>query len=166
MVYVGNAVAQPHNGRFARIVGAAVGVVQDTHARLVAQVQPAPVALEHVHHAQALLIVLEAAGIYAVERPLTRVAERRVSQIMPKRGGLGEVFVQCERPRHRTCKAADLQRVRQARAVMVALGLEEHLRFMLQAAERFGVRDSVNIALEAGAYIALRLRQRTALTVL
>ena len=79
MVYVCDAVAQPHDGRLARVVGAAVGVVQDTHARLVAQVQPAPVALEHVHHAQALLIVLEAAGIYAVERPLTRVAERRVS---------------------------------------------------------------------------------------
>ena len=166
MVYVCDAVAQPHDGRLARVVGAAVGVVQDAHARLIAQVQPAPVALQYVHHAQALLIVLEAAGVYAVQRPLARVAEGRVPQIVAERRGLSEVFVQRERPRHRAGKAADLQRVRQARAVMVALRLEEHLRLMLQAAEGLGVRDPVNVALEAGAYIALRLRQRTALTVL
>ena len=166
MVYVGNAVAKPHDGRLARIVGAAVCVVQDAHARLIAQVPPSPVALEHVHHAQALLIVLEAAGVNAVQRPLARVAEGRVPQIMPERGGLGKILVQRERPRHRTCKAADLKRVRQACAVMVALRLKEHLCLMLQTAEGLGVRDPVNVALEAGAYIALRLRQRTALTVL
>ena len=163
MVYVCDAVAQPHDGRLARIVGAAVGVVQDAHARLIAQVQPAPVALEHVHHAQALLIVPEAdAGVDRVECALSRVAERRVAEVVPEADGLGEVLIEFERAGDRAREARDLERVRQARAVMVALRAQEHLRLVLQAAERFRVRDAVDVALEARAHLTRRLGRRAA----
>ena len=131
VIYVGYAVAQTHGDGLERVVLRAVGVVEYAHSRLVAEVQPPPVALEYVHDAQALLIVLEAAGIYAVERPLPCVAEGRMPQIVAQRDGLRQILVQLQRPRHGAGKAADLQRVRESGAVMVALGLQKDLSLVL-----------------------------------
>ena len=151
MVDVGDAVAQAHGDGLWRVVRRAVSVVQDAHARLVAEVQAAAVALKNVHNAQALLVVLEAAGVYLRQRALSGVAEWGMPQIVPQRYRLGQIFVQRERPRDGARKAADLQRVGQARAVVVALRLEKDLRLVLEAAERFGVGDTVDIPLKAGA---------------
>ena len=60
-----------------------------------------------------------------------------VAEIVAEGDGLGEILVQLQRAGNGARNARDLQRVGQARAVMVALRLEEDLRFVLQAAEGF-----------------------------
>ena len=102
------------------------------------------------------------AGIDRVERALSRVAERRVAEVVPETDGLGEIFVEFERAGDRAREPRDLERVRQARAVMVALRAQEHLRLVFQAAERFRVRDAVDVALEARAHLTRRLGRRAA----
>ena len=166
VVYVGNAVAQAHHGGLAGVVRGAVGVVQDAHAGLLAEIQAPAVTLKHVHDAQALLIVLEASGVNVVERAFPGVTEGRVPQVVPQGDGLGEILVETQGPRHRAGQTADLERVGQARAVVVALGLQEHLRFMLEAAEGLGVGDAVNVPLKAGADLARLLRVQPPAAVL
>ena len=86
-----------------------------------------------------------------VQSPLTRMAKRGVAQIMPKSNGFGKVFVQLQSARNRARQSGDLQRMGQARPIMVAFGLQKYLRFVLQPSERFTVRNPVNIPLETGA---------------
>ena len=93
----------------------------------------------------------ESKGTYFIKYPFSTMSERRMPQIVPQRYRLGQIFVQRERPRDGARKAADLQRVGQARAVVVALRLEKDLRLVFEAAERFGVGDTVDIPLKAGA---------------
>ena len=93
MVYIRNAVGKANGGRFECIVRVAVGMVQDTHAGLVAKVKPPAVPLKDIDHSQRLLIVLEPALVQTIERPFACVAEGRVSQIMPQRHCLGQVLV-------------------------------------------------------------------------
>ena len=131
VVDVGDAVAQAHDRGLARVVGRAVRVMEDAHARLKAEIQSLPVALEDVHDTQALLIVLEAAGIDLVQRPFARMAEGRVAQIVAQRRSFRQVLVEAKRPRNGARETRDLERMSQPRAVMVALRLEEDLRFML-----------------------------------
>jgi hypothetical protein len=50
--------------------------------------------------------------------------------------------------RDRAGDVRDVERVGQADPVVVALGRQEHLRLMLQPAERFGVRDAIAVPLE------------------
>ena len=89
-------------------------------------------------------------------------AERRVAEVVPEADGLGEILVELERAGDRAREPRDLERVRQARAVMVALRAQEHLRLVFQAAERFRVRDAVDVALEARAHLTRQLGRRAA----
>ena len=163
VVDVGHAVCQANDVGLERAARLPGRVVEDADARLVAEVQAAAVALDAVDDAHALLIVPEAdAGIDRVERALSRVAERRVAEVVPETDGLGEIFVEFERAGDRAREPRDLERVRQARAVMVALRAQEHLRLVFQAAERFRVRDAVDVALEARAHLTRRLGRRAA----
>ena len=117
----------------ARKLGA---VLEQTGARLVRQVQT-PVGitahLDQVHGAQALSVVLEAAvgARQIVQHALAGVTERRVTQVVREHDGLGEILVEAERARHRARDLRDLERVRQAIAVVVALGQREDLRLVL-----------------------------------
>ena len=56
----------------------------------------------------------------------------------------------------------DLERVREPRAVVVALGRDEHLRLVLEPPERLGVHDPVAVALERRAQRAVVLRHARA----
>ena len=69
---------------------------------------------------------------------------------MAQRDRLGQRLVQAERRGQRARDLRDLQRVRQARDEVVALGVDEDLRLVLQAAERLGVEDPVTVTLEGG----------------
>ena len=93
MVHVGDVVGDAHDVRLQRVARLTGRVVQDADARLVAEVQSAPVALEPVHHAQTLLIVAKAAGVDLVERPLARVTERRVAEVVAETDRLREILV-------------------------------------------------------------------------
>ena len=55
------------------------------------------------------------------ERVLARVAERRVAEVVREADGLDEVLVQAQRARDRARDLRDLERVREPRAIQVAL---------------------------------------------
>ena len=84
VVYVRYPVGYAHDVGLQAAARGAGGVVEDAYARLVAEVQPLAVLLQPVHHAQALLVVAEAAGEDVVQRPLAGVAEGGVTQVVPR----------------------------------------------------------------------------------
>ena len=92
-----------------------------------------------------------------VEHLLADVAEGRVPEVVPEPDRLGEVLVEPQRARDGARDPARLERVREPRAVVVALGRDEHLRLVLQAPERLGVHDPVAVALERRAMVRVRL---------
>ena len=129
------------------------------------QVQPAAVVLEHVDDAQALLVVVEAAGHQRVDDALAGVAERRVPEIVAERDRFGQLLVQ---PQHLGDGPRDLrhlERVRQPRAVVIAGRREEHLRLVLQPPERLAVDDAIAIALKRGPDVVFRFGPQPAARV-
>ena len=74
-------------------------------------------------------------------------------------------LVQAERPRHRARDLRHLQRVRDARAVVIALGREEHLGLARQPPERLRMDDPIAIVLEDRAQRIGRLGPRAPLAV-
>ena len=96
---------------------------------------------------------------------LAGVAERRVAEVVAERDRLGQLFVQPQHLGDRPRDLRDLERVRQPRAVVVAGRREEHLRLVLQPAERLAVDDAVAIALKRRPDVVLRLGAETAARV-
>lgn len=79
-------------------------------------------------------------------------------QIVAKRNCLGQFLIQPQRDCKRLCNLVDLKRVRQARAVMVALRRQKHLCFMHQPAKRLAMDDPVAVACKRRADRAFLLR--------
>ncbi len=88
---------------------------------------------------------------------LAGVAERRVAEVVPERDRLGQVLVELQGAGHGAGDADHLERVREAGAVVVALGGDEDLGLVLEPAERLCVDDTVAVALEWRAQRALLL---------
>ncbi len=109
---------------------------------------PSRSCLQHVDDAQALLVMVEAARNERAQHPLAGVAERRVAEIVTERDRLGQLLVEVQHLGDGAGDLRHLQRVRQARAVVIAARREEHLRLVLQPAKRLGVDDAIAIALE------------------
>ena len=126
-----NVVGAAHNAALGRAGPRAGRVGHNAVAHLPGQVKALPVALQIIHHAQALAVVGEPARAEPVERSLPRVAERRVAQIVAERDGLGQILIQAQRAGNRACDLGDLQRMGQAGAVVVALRGQKDLRFLL-----------------------------------
>ena len=121
--------------------------------RLPAEVEPVEIrigVLEAGHEPQAVAVVVEAAGIgeRLPQRILAGMAERRVAEVVGEAQGLGQVLVEAERARHGAADLRDLDRMGQADAEMVAVGGDEHLRLVAQAAEGDRMDDAVAVALE------------------
>src|SRR5215203_5844408 len=93
-----------------------------------------------------------------VEDLLARVTEGRVAEVVPQPDRLGQVLVEPQRPRHSARDPARLERVREPRAVVVALRRDEDLRLVLQPPECLRVHDPVAVALERRAQAAVLLR--------
>ena len=66
-----------------------------------------------------------------IERFFSRVAERRVSEIVRQSDGLHEVLVEAERSRYGAGDLRDLDCMREARPIMVPLMIDEDLRLVL-----------------------------------
>ena len=94
-----------------------------------------------------------------VERLLAGVPERRVPEVVAEPDRLDEVLVQPQRPRDAARDPGRLERVGQARAVVVAGRVDEDLRLVHQAPERLGVDDPVAVALERRPQARLRPRR-------
>ena len=110
--------------------------------------RPRPSFSSTIDDAQALLVVVEAAGHQRVDDALAGVPERRVAEIVAERDRFGQLLVQ---PQHLGDGPRDLrhlERVRQPRAVVVAGRREEHLRLVLEPPERLAVDDAIAIALK------------------
>ena len=90
--------------------------------------------------------------------------ERRVPDVVAQRDRLGQRLVERERRSQRARDLRDLQRVGQARDEVVALGVEEDLRLVLEAAERLGMEDAIPVAFEGRAKRVRLLRPRAAPT--
>ena len=67
---------------------------------------------------------------------------------MTQRDRLGEILVQPQRAGNGARYLTDLQRMRQARAVVVGMRYQEHLRFVLQPAKCTAVYYPVAVALK------------------
>ena len=161
VVDVGDPVDEPDDPPLERGRQIGTGVAQDPVAHLLGEVEPGAVALDPLDHAQRVVVVAEAdpeaLAQARVEHLLADVAERRVAEVVAERDRLGEVLVQRERARDRARDACRLERVREPRAVVVALRRDEHLRLVLEPAERLRVHDPVAVALERRAKRRVRL---------
>ena len=93
--------------------------------------------------------------------PPRRCARTAGARVVPEADRLHEVLVEPQRARHRAGDLRRLQRVREPRAVVVALRRHEHLRLVLEPPERLAVHDPVAVALERRAQRAVLLRART-----
>ncbi len=125
----------------------------------VQSVEPGIAPFEASEDAQGLIVVREAAMLLhrRIERLLAGMAERRVAEIVRQRQRLGQILVEAERAGDAARDLRDLEAVRQARAVMVALVRDEDLRLVLQPAEGGRVDDAVAVALERRARRAFGL---------
>ena len=127
-------------------------VVEDAVAHLLGQVEPAPVALQHLDHPQRVLVVLEArAAALAqsrVECLLARMPEGRMAEVVPQPDRLGQVLVEPEGAGDGAGDPAGLQRVGQPGSVVVALRRDEDLGLVLEPPEGLRVDDPVAVALE------------------
>ena len=164
MVDVGDAVDELDDAPLERLRRDRPRVVEDAVAHLVREVEAAAVALEHVDDAQRVLVVAEAAlealAQRGVERRLAGVPEGRVAEIVAQADGLGQVLVEAQRAGDGARDPDGLERVREPRAVVIALGRHEDLRLVLEPPERLAVGDAVAIALERAAQPAGDLGDR------
>ncbi len=139
----------------------APGMMGDAVADVVGQVQSRAVALEHVDDPQRVLVVAELAPVAllqsGVEHGFADVPERRVPEVVAEPDRLGQVLVEPQCARDGPGDLRDLERVREPRAVVVALGRDEHLRLVLQPPERLAVDDPVAVALQRRAQAAVVL---------
>ena len=89
---------------------------------------------------------------------LAGMSKRRMAQIVRKRDCFRQILVQPQRTRDGAADRRHLDRMRQARAQMVAGAVEKNLRLVFQAAERARMNDARTIALKFGAIGVTRLR--------
>ena len=92
-----------------------------------------------------------------VERVLTGVAEGRVAEVVRERDRLDQRFVERQRARDRARNLRHFERMRDARAVQVALVVDEHLGLVGEPAEGIAMDDAIAVALVFAAEFRRRL---------
>jgi hypothetical protein len=97
--------------------------------------------------------VVEAAmgGEALVERAFAGMAEWRVTEVVAKRAGFGQVLVEAKRAGKRPGDLGDFERMRQPGAVMIAFMEHEHLGLVGEPTECGRMDDTVAIAPEIAA---------------
>src|SRR5947207_6277845 len=85
------------------------------------------------------------------------MSKRRMAQIVRERDCFRQILVQPQCTRDGAADRSHLDRMRQARAQMVARAVEKNLRLVFQAAERARMNDARTIALKFGAIGVTRL---------
>ena len=110
-------------------------MVQNSVAHLVGQIESLAVFLKEIDHAQALCGVRKVRRMALLQNRLSRMSERRMSEIVSQRDRLTQIFIEKQRTRGCPCDLHDLQRVCQTCAVVVSRGCEKDLRFIHKASE-------------------------------
>src|SRR3546814_1242214 len=97
-----------------------------------------------------MAVVIEAAvrRHCGLQRILARVTEGRVADVVREAQGFGQILVEPERARDTAADLRDLDAVGQPDAIMLAVGRDEHLRLVAQAAEGDRMDDAVAVALK------------------
>ena len=120
--------------------------------RAVEHLQADVTAIQHVHDAHGMHVVVEIApGALVValrQEALAGVAERRVAQVVPQRDGLDQLAVQPQQPSDVARDAADQLHVQASAADIVVFHQAEHLRFAGVAVVSGNVDDLVDVARE------------------
>gem|GEM_PF-6044848 len=87
-----------------------------------------------------------------------------MSHIVPQGNRFGEVFVEAQRAAEGAGDLGDLERVGQAGSVVVTHRGDEHLRLVLEAAERLAVQDAIPVLHEHRAHGILGFGARSTFT--
>ncbi len=90
------------------------------------------------------------------------MSERRMTEVMGERNRLGQILVKPELARDRARDLRDLERMRQPRAIMIALVRQKNLRLVSQTPKGGRMQNPVAVALEGAARRALRFVVKTA----
>ena len=80
-----------------------------------------------------------------VQRPFACMAEGGMAEVVGKGEGLGQVFVDAERPGHGTGDLRHFEAVREPRPVVIALVIDGDLRLVGQPAESGRMQDAVAV---------------------
>jgi hypothetical protein len=100
----------------------------------------------------------EVRRIALLEGSFAGMPERSVSEVMPERGSLGQVFVKAERARDNPCDLSNLKGMGKTRAVVVSDRREEDLSFVHQPPEGLRMDNPVAVALELGSHLRRHIR--------
>ena len=95
-----------------------------------------------------------------IKRPLPGMPERRMPEVVSQRQSLGQILVEAKLARQRAGDLRHLQRMSQARSVMIALMEDEDLGFVLETTKSGGMDDAVAIPAEGAAGLARRLLEQ------
>ena len=128
-------------------------VLRKTFERFPGQVDPVEQRIgrfEPREGAQRMTVMIEAAMFEhrRLQRILARMAEGRVADVVREAQRLGQIFIEAQRAGDAAPDLRDLDAVRQADAIMIAVGGDEHLRLVAQTAEGDRVDDTVAVALK------------------
>ena len=110
----------------------------------------------------ALFEVPEAGLKDLVEHGFSGMTEGGMAEIVTQCDRLDEVLIEEQGARGGARDLRHLERVRETRAVVVAHGCEEYLRFAFQPPERFRVQDAVTVALKRRTVVVFGFRFETA----
>ena len=158
MVDIGNLIRQAYDLSFQRMRRTRGFMIQDSVTHFPGQVQSLALLFQTFHHPYALLVMLEPQRAYLVKRPFSRMAERRMPQIMPQRDRLHQIFIETKSLCYCPGILGYLQRMGQPGPVMIPFGKKEYLRLLLQPAKCLAVEDPVPVPLEDGTDIAFLFR--------
>jgi hypothetical protein len=86
-----------------------------------------------------------------IERLLTSVAERRMSDVMDQRQGFDELFIQLKGRGSRAGNLGYFNRMRESTAEMVGVAMGKHLRLPCKAPKGARMDDAIPITLKSGA---------------
>ena len=129
MVYVRYSVRKSNDVAFERNGFAFARVVEYAVAHLEREVHALAVVLDTIDHAQALLVMREMREL--AERALAGMTVRRVTEVVTERDCFRQILVKPQTARNSARNLAYFECVRKARSVMIALGRQKHLRFVL-----------------------------------
>jgi hypothetical protein len=130
------------------------GMRENTLTDLFGKIQSLTFVFKRFNDPYTLLVMAETIREQFVEGSFADMTVWRMAQIMSQGDCFRKVFIQAERTGQRPCDLSHLQRVRQARSVMVTLRRQKNLCFEFQPAKGFAVDDPVTVALKISANIA------------
>src|SRR6185369_13375782 len=128
-------------------------VLREAPERFPAEVEPVEAGiwrLELRHEPDGVGIVVEPSGVgeRRIEGSFSRMAERRMAEVMGQAERFGQVLIEPQRPGDGPPDLGDFDAVGQADAEMVPVRCDEDLGLVPEAAERDGMDYAVAVALE------------------